>query len=191
MKTQKNTQRNLLSGKALLAILLISMNIFPAFGHDGQALIKRGGAAEKNDCLELFSNITFGGHAMTGLTVRLYRGENLIAEIPGTERTYITLEKNNQYTVSYSAKGYVTRTISIDTHLPENAAFNSAFRFEFNLEMMREGKAEASYDLDFPVALVCYNKASDRFEYSKTYTGKIRGGIVESAIQASPVYSEK
>jgi hypothetical protein len=179
--------------KSWISILLISLNVFAASGHDGQVMIKRDRAVEKRECLELCSSAMDGGCIMKGLTIRLYRGENLIAEIPETskEKVFMTLEKNSQYTISYSAKGYVTRLISIDTHLTERVSVNPLFRFVFDVEMMAECKVSNNYYSDFPVGLICYNKESQKFEFSKIYTREIKIGLAETSFQCSPEYSGK
>jgi hypothetical protein len=165
-----------------IAVLLIGLNCFLAQGHDIPLNQAREKQQRKKDCLEISAEATSNGLAIKGLTIRIYRGTDLVIEIPSTEKKkmFFSLQENSNYTIAFAKAGYVTRSISVDTHLPEEMSTGPAYRFEFELCMLEEDPALNSYYLDFPVALVGFNKKTERFEYNRGYTDRIRKGSGET-----------
>lgn len=131
------------------------------------------------DCLELCARAVFNDEKQTGLTVRLYCGNEEIVKIDSTEfeKVYFTLKRDQYYTVEISKPGYLTRRIGISTAIPKSVPLKPIFRFEFDVEMMKEIKAQDDFYLDFPVALVSFNTHDECFEHSKKYTTKIKREI--------------
>jgi hypothetical protein len=166
MNTNNKTPDLRLRFKAL-AIILILLNGFLAKAHD----------------IPLISaEATCKGVAMKDLTVRIYRASDLVIEIPATEKKkiFFSLQENSNYTIVFSKPGYITRSISVDTHIPEEMITGPVYSFEFELGMLEEDVALNTYYLDFPIALVGFNKKTERFEYNHGYTDKIRKGSGES-----------
>jgi hypothetical protein len=136
--------------------------------------------AEKGrDCLEVSGKATINGKPIHHVSIKFFRGDTLIAEIPSTrkEKVYLVMKENTHYTITYSAKGYVTRLIEVDTQLPRNVRPNPVFTFDFDLELPLESKGYNPDYSDFPVALISYNKLSHKFEYNRQYTSNIKKGM--------------
>jgi hypothetical protein len=181
MNTNNKTPDLRLRFKAL-AIILILLNGFLAKAHDIPLRQAKQKQMRKKDCLEISAEATCKGVAMKDLTVRIYRASDLVIEIPATEKKkiFFSLQENSNYTIVFSKPGYITRSISVDTHIPEEMITGPVYSFEFELGMLEEDVALNTYYLDFPIALVGFNKKTERFEYNHGYTDKIRKGSGES-----------
>jgi hypothetical protein len=130
----------------------------------------------KRECLEIAGTAMSKGITLKQVAVKLYKGDQLVAQIPTTrkEKVFFVLEENCAYTLVYSKPGYVDRMIQVDTKLPDKTKLEPIFTLEFEVEMMPENKTNESDILDFPAGIVYYNKASDKFEDSRTYTSRLQ-----------------
>ena len=180
MKNNRNKSGSKFGCRAI-GILLIGLHCFLAQGHDIPLNQPRGKQMKKRDCLEISAEATWKGAALKGLTIRIYRGTDLVVEIPSTEKekVFFSFQQNSNYTIAFSKTGYITRSISVDTHLPDGMTTGPVYRFEFELCMLEEDAALNTYYLDFPVALVGFDKKTERFEYNREYTARIRKGSGE------------
>ena len=59
------------------------------------------------------------------------------------------------------------------------------FTFEFDVELFKVKKGADDYYLDFPVALIKFNDATQVFEFDSKYTKHIKSKINESTGQNS------
>ena len=90
------------------------------------------------------------------------------------------LDANQYYTIEVSKPGYLKRFVAISTVLPNNIEITPIFTFEFDVVLLKEKKIVDDYYLDFPVALISYNKKSEVFENNNNYTNHIKTKIKES-----------
>jgi hypothetical protein len=93
---------------------------------------------------------------------------------------------NAYYSVEVSKPGYVTRLVSVSTFLPDDILVirGDKFTFMFEVELFKDRKDVDDYYLDFPVALIHYNKDIDDFENNPNYTKHIKTKINEAIIKA-------
>lgn len=122
-----------------------------------------------------------------GAVVKLYK-EN--EELEWDEVTSIAyhnhdfsfdLYANSYYTIEVSKPGYVSRSIVVLTTLPDEILKDDEkFDFQFVVELFKEKKGVDDFYLDFPVALIKYNKKADQFEMNLKYTNHIKDKIQES-----------
>lgn len=175
-----------------LLILLIYSSIAIAGGGTKDApKPKRTGKALSPDCLQVCAEAILEGEGQKGVTVKLYCGNEEVMSIDSTEfsKVYFTLKRDMNYTVEISKEGYVPRLVSISTFVPKNIPLRPLFRFEFEVEMLKEVKGHDNIFVDFPVALVSFNRSKDCFEYSKKYTTRIKQEIAR--IKKGPAMSAK
>jgi hypothetical protein len=71
------------------------------------------------------------------------------------------------------------RIISICTEIPEGKRFDKLYRFDFDTDLLAESEYETlNHDaLDFPIALISFDKAMRCFYYSEDYTSHIKQKI--------------
>tara|TARA_R110002096_G_scaffold136909_7_gene289862 strand:+ start:44891 stop:45394 length:504 start_codon:yes stop_codon:yes gene_type:complete len=105
------------------------------------------------------------------VTVKLYDGNKLVSsyETKANGKFIMDLERNKKYTVEFSQTAYVTKRISIDTKVnPKEVELLKEFKFDVDLIKEEEGINYSN--LDFPIALIEFEKHSGQFDYNKAYT---------------------
>lgn len=123
--------------------------------------------------------------AVDGVEVRLFKQNEKIEQIEITNKQHqyhnfmFILEANEYYTIEVSKPGFVKRSIVFYTELPSDTNIKSPLKYEFEVVLFKEKKTDDDY-LDFPIALVRYNKKNKAFENNINYTKFIKTKIKES-----------
>lgn len=155
--------------------ILISM---PMYTFAGGSKKKPMPVADTSQCLEISGRITGSDGAYT---VKLYI-DNSPADslkIPAGKVFSFILEKNSHYTIKIEKKGYITRSVSIDTGLPKGVETDPLFRFHFDTTLQHESSVgnKSSDMFDFPIAIISYDAKKGWFDYSRKYTSIIKKDI--------------
>jgi hypothetical protein len=97
----------------------------------------------------------------------------------GKRKFRFFLEKNTWYGIRISCPGYLPRIISICTEIPEGKRYDKLYRFHFDTDLLKESEYDMlNHDaLDFPIALIAFDKAMKCFYYSEDYTSHIKQKI--------------
>jgi hypothetical protein len=151
-------------------------------------------STEYKECLEIVG-ITIGenNEAINGVHVKLYKEND---ELEWTEITNVSyhdhnfsfrLNANENYTIEVSKPGFISRSVGISTMLPNTVSLNPIYRYEFEVELFKEKKGvDDYYNMDFPVALISYDKKNDVFN-NNAYTKHIKTKIKEALEQAQAI----
>lgn len=178
-------KRSLFRVKCIVAAMLVMLSTAAMAGGGSK---QKNAAGTKNikqsstpDCLEICAQAVWNGEAQKGVTMVLYCGNEEVMRIDSTEfsKVYFTLKRDRNYTVQISKDGFVPRLVSISTYVPSSVPLKPIFRFEFEVEMLEQVKGEDNFYIDFPVALVSFNKSKDCFEHSRKYTSRIKREIAK------------
>jgi hypothetical protein len=153
-----------------------------------------GGPEREEVCLEVLGIAVDGTNKpIDGVIVRLFL-EN--EELEWSEITSVSyhehwfkfkLEANKNYTIEISKTGFVTRSVAISTAIPASVSLEQVFKYEFEIELLKEKKGVDDFYLDFPVALISYDKKHEVFNYSTSYTRHIKGKIKETTGQINAI----
>lgn len=159
--------------KNILLVIMWMLSFSAVMAGDNKQKADQGKAP---DCLEICASAVIDKVFQTGLTIKLYCGSKEIVRIDSTEyeKIYFTLQRGQYYTIEISKPGYVSRLVGISTTIPGSVPLKPIFRFEYEVEMLKEADAGNDFYLDFPVALVSYNSKSECFEHNKKYTTFIK-----------------
>jgi hypothetical protein len=164
----------------LLKILFIST----AFLTAGGALSYTGVSIKGKDasaCLEVTGKITGVSTKDNFFTVYLFCYNTIVDSVKVTQgKTFrFRLVKNQQYSIKMEGSGFVSRLLSISTHLPEEVSISPVFRFHFETELIEQNNAKAlnNYALDFPIALISFDPQKSIFDYNRKYTARIKKEI--------------
>ncbi|HEY6163126.1 MAG TPA: hypothetical protein VI112_18000 [Bacteroidia bacterium] len=130
-------------------------------------------------CLEISGKVTASDDKGKGMfTVYLSRDNNVLdSMIIGAGKVFkFTLQKNSYYTIRITRKGYVTRSVSINTGLPKGVSTDPLFRFHFDMMLLKEGQVRTKNKeaFDFPIALITYDNKKGWFDYSRKYTALVK-----------------
>jgi hypothetical protein len=152
----------------------------------------------KTICLEVAGiAVDQNNKPIDGVQVRLLKQND---ELEWTEITSVEyhehsflfkLEPNEYYTIEVSKDGFVKRSVGISTVIPADISLKQVFRYEFEVEMFKQKENTDDYYLDFPVALISYDKKRDVFDCSTSYTKHIKNMIRKSTgIESCNVITE-
>ena len=87
------------------------------------------------------------------------------------ESFLLKIQKNSWYTIRILKEGYFPMIVSIDTRLPGYNVKNYKFHFDTELIVENYATIQDQDALDFPIAIISFNKNSETFlpvwEYSK------------------------
>jgi len=114
-------------------------------------------------------------HELAGLTVHLYDHNTLVQTIsPNKKGSFkARLERNKYYTLEFSMPGYYSKRIAFSTYVADDIVNESVFKFDVYMIANDELKGVDASTLDFPVALVSYDKKARELSYDKRYTEKV------------------
>ena len=87
------------------------------------------------------------------------------------------LKKNRSYAIRISMEGYIPQLISVNTEFPDD--IDDVVPFSFNTCPVSKRKAEKlNRDaLDFPIAIVYFDRTSEEFVHNEDYTATIKKDI--------------
>jgi hypothetical protein len=175
MKTRKTS-------KTLQTIFFV-LFLLPMITFAGKGKNKK--ATGLNSCLEISGKVATDNKKSNGLVSVLLFKNNMVVQsikMPPTGTFKFILDKNEEYTVKIVQKGFFPRLISISTEIPEKIIGKHIFKFYFDLVPLPnvEVATKNTDALDFPVALVFYDKEKGYFDYSKKYTEFIKERISDN-----------
>lgn len=150
----------------------------------GYINIKERKMHEEGKCLEVIGvAVNEKNEPINGVEVKLFRKNEEMEWMEVTNATHhdhnfnFVLDVNEYYTIEVSKAGYVKRLVVISTQLPVKVSSKPIFTYGFEVTLFKEKKGMDDYYLDFPVALISYNKKSGVFENNYNYTHHIKGKI--------------
>jgi len=154
-------------------VIIPALLVLPFFvwGHKGK---ERKPSAKA--CLEISGQVNQANN--NTVSVYLIEENTLIdsLEVDGMQIFSFSLEKNRYYSIRIKQAGYVPRLVSVSTWLPCGLKEEKPYKFHFDLlQLSEEELSEEQADLlDFPIALVCFDKQKGYFDYNADYTSRIK-----------------
>ncbi|PZR21147.1 MAG: hypothetical protein DI538_29815 [Azospira oryzae] len=97
-----------------------------------------------------------------------------------SESFLLKVKKNSWYTIRIVKEGYFPMIVSIDTRLPEHNTDSHSFHFD--TELIRVESVTNIQDreaLEFPIAIISYNRSIDTFSPIKQYSSNIRRSLFD------------
>lgn len=123
--------------------------------------------------------VSDGEVALEGASMELFEGNRKVEtiETKNNGKFKFTLYDNLHYTIQTSKKGYQTKRIAIDTHVPED--FGKADKFDFDISMARTDEFTNVEEtlLEYPATIIGYSEKKQEFTFDKKYTDSLRAAI--------------
>lgn len=167
--------------KSIVKMLVLGIVFISSVGYIN--IYERKGNMDSK-CLEVIGvALNENNEVIDGAEVKLLRkSEEMewieITNVPHHDHNFkFVLDVNEYYTIEISKPGFVNRSIFISTHLPATISLKPIFTYVFEVTLFKDKKGVDDYYLDFPVALVGYNKETEVFDNSKNYTYHIKNKI--------------
>lgn len=90
-------------------------------------------------------------------------------------RLAFRLPLGRRFSVTVTRKGFVKKTITVDTHVPYDE--RRVFVFTFNIDIFQKVDGLDVAVLEKPVARVAYKQIDKNFSYDAAYTNKVNAGL--------------
>jgi|GEM_PF-1261314 hypothetical protein len=143
--------------------------------------------SDTSDCLEVTGKFDGTVKDFNGVyTATLILDNTVIGtQIMNVRKSFVfVLNKNNLYTVKVEKEGFIPKMISISTKVDGKLDDKNSYVFKFETNLLSkdlQGNFDDD-DIDFPVALVSYNKTCDCFEYNAEYTNSLMQRLISNLI---------
>lgn len=174
---QKNTILTTVTIIVFILLMLLA-NVASAFSDDKKKASKKP-HTDAEICLEVSGNLASDIKSSGGVyLVKLIEDNKVIeqVEVGSKEKFKLNLKRDKMYTVKIEKAGFISRMVSVCTQMPPNAKRSNLYRFHFDIELFSEAfsKYFDADDIDFPIALINYDKSKGLFNYDKNYTARIQ-----------------
>ena len=115
---------------------------------------------------------------LDSVQINLYSEDILISKLWTNKKGKCTIRMplNKNLKVEVAKKGFVSKSIAINTKIPENK--KDAFRFNCEVMIFEEIKGLDVTILNSPIAKINYSASLDGFRYDVNYTNKINGELM-------------
>jgi len=150
-------------------------------------------APDSNICLELSGKVNHLSHKADDS----YKAEliyyNTVVDsviVKDNKPFKFNFKKNAYYAIRISKKGYVTRLISVHTHLTKDK--DGFYRMHFDTELIEEADSNGldAETLDFPIAIISFDKKLGWFYYNEEYTGNIKRALYSAKVKEHHIASK-
>lgn len=168
MKRERDTKTGFFKAIIITIAIALGGNIVV-----GETIKDKG--APGPDMLKVKVKPTIDGKPTSGVTLKLYRLNDVIETVEAKKpATMFNLKKNQTYVIEISKQGYITRKVSISTHLNDEIDLRPIFRYDMEVMLEKEVAGVTPDYFDVPIAVISYHKVLDRFIYDKNYTAHIK-----------------
>jgi hypothetical protein len=173
LQTLKSVNFPFTGEKVKRALLLCGLLLATLFGYS-----QNNDNKDQNPqyCLKIKLKPTIEGSSVTGATVKLYRGTEEVFRIDTTQskETVLYLDRNESYTIEMSAPGRVPRKVAVNTTMPQDFPVDQKFSSVMKIEMQDRMALADDYYVDFPVAIVKFDRDAVKFTHISDYTETLR-----------------
>lgn len=141
-------------------------------------------AVEEFIVLKIGGEITYKAEKMSGVLVELYEQNRMVdaMETKKNGKFKFALYNNHIYTIQISKDGYFTKKIEVNTTVPNEFEDEVEYPFDMELEEYVANVSPKTEDLlEYPIALIAYDKKEQGFKYHKEYTK----GLIEELKSSS------
>lgn len=120
--------------------------------------------------------VTDGEKKLAGAEVLVYKGNELLVTVQTNKsgRFGVKLDIGEDYAMEFRQKGFVAKRISIDTRMPKPKPGQEfeLVPLDITISLLEKERYDGAPtdDLDFPFALIKFNKKTLAFEQDAEYT---------------------
>ncbi len=143
--------------------------LFPAIILSILVAFSFSATAQKEEPLKILKIngiVEYKGKPVKNAVITISRNGQVVKQIITEEngKFKMKLEKDGNYTIKTTKKGYLDRYLIFSTYIPEDIAVKEEYRFAINMyKKDKSGTPESGYE----VPLVKYSKSVDGFVYTE------------------------
>lgn len=106
-------------------------------------------------------------------TVKVLKNGAVAFSIPGRHSMKLKLDFNNDYVLSFSKEGYITKSIAVSTFVPDDRILQPFEPYKIGVRIFRQYEGVNIVVYSQPVARIHYNPSVDDIDYDVDYTKSI------------------
>lgn len=166
-------------------LLLAVLAAAPAFTQ-AQSLVERRDQAT-GWYVPVKMRVTTNGAKAKTVNVQVYMENELIHEIPGSPGNFtLNLDLEHSYTVVLAKEGYRSKSMFINTHVPEQRVAYPMYECFMDLEAEDKFTHSDPFYMDFPGAIVRWDEAAQGFTPQLGYLADIQSKMAMLRVQMDP-----
>ena len=175
----------LLDANDLKAFNKVLFKHFINFNPINQLDEKKPDSLNNLECLEITGKFDGTVKDLAGnYTAELILDNMVIAsQTINVRRSFLfVLKRDLFYSIRVKKEGYISKTLSVSTKLTGKLDEKNSYVFSFETNLLSQdlyGNFDDD-DVDFPVALISYNKSCDCFEHNKEYTASLINRMINN-----------
>ena len=102
-----------------------------------------------------------------------------VKTLPGDARFEIGLDYQAVYIISFVKKGFVSKKLRFDTHVPQDRIEYGFMPFDFTIEIFEQFDEVNTVMFNQPVGKISFSDVIDEFDYDTDYTQSIQAKMEE------------
>lgn len=183
LEKETSGMKNLIYAAILLLFVISSISVF---SQKNNGFIDSREQAE-GWYLPVFGQVFEDGKKCEDASVKVYLENEELGTFPISKKGGFRLELDldNFYTIEVSKNGFITKRVSVDTHMDENVVDYAAYDCFINLHPVNEVTGVDTDYFDFPAAIVRYDAELGGFYHSDHYLAHINEMLDKAVQQAS------
>lgn len=126
--------------------------------------------------LIIYGKVLNNGIILRSIEFRLYEGNDLVVNgnLDRRGEFELPLYANQNYVLEINADGYLPKRFYFNTSIPQGE--QKLYTFGFFVSLLPEERVKGAdiFSLDFPYAIVSYNKETSAFDFSEKYSEEMR-----------------
>lgn len=146
--------------------------------------------AQKKRGITVYGTYLVEGGDVSDTQIEMLRnGVSVGTNNRGNGKFEYDLDFDQQYQLTFSQKGYITKKVVISTDVPERVlkANNKFPPFEIKITLYRSVPGGDYSIFDDPVAMIIYDKELDDFDYDRAYNAEIEEKIKKAEEQITKI----
>jgi hypothetical protein len=134
--------------------------------------------AQSNEFL-ITGRFKIDGGSNSAAQVVLEKDGRKVKTLPGDARFEIGLDYQAVYIISFVKKGFVSKKLRFDTHVPQDRIEYGFMPFDFTIEIFEQFDEVNTVMFNQPVGKISFSDVIDEFDYDTDYTQSIQAKMEE------------
>ena len=128
---------------------------------------------------------------LDGAEVTIIKNGGSPRKLPFSAKFSLKLDLNANYIIKFTKPGFITKSIEINTTVPDSRANDGFDPYPFELKLFKQYDGVNIVVFDQPVAKIAFSNEIDDFDYNVDYTKSILSDVKEAEAQLEKKQKEE